>query len=126
MFKVLYGYDPPFAAAPHIPSTTEDSVAHVLAERAHFTDLLRAQLAAAQNRMKLKADRLRTEHQFQVGDLVLLKLQPYAQHTVVNRPCPKLAFKFFGPYKVLERVGTVAYRLDLPENAQMHPVFHVS
>ena len=56
---MLYGYDPPFAAAPHIPSTTEDSVAHVLAERAHFTDLMRAQLAAAQNRMKLKADRLK-------------------------------------------------------------------
>jgi hypothetical protein len=44
---------PPFAAAPHIPSTTEDSVAHVLAKRAHFTDLLRAQLAVAQNHRKL-------------------------------------------------------------------------
>lgn len=76
--------------------------------------------------MKLKADRLRTERHFQVGDMVLLKLQPYAQNTVVSRPCPKLAFKFFGPYKILERVGAVAYRLELPAAAQVHPVFHVS
>jgi hypothetical protein len=47
--------------------------------------MLREQLAAAQNRMKLKADRLRTERKFQVGDMVFLKLQSYAQHTVVSR-----------------------------------------
>jgi hypothetical protein len=48
--------------------------------------------------MKTYADLSRSERKFQVGDSMLLKLQPYAQTSVVNRPFPKLAFKFFGPF----------------------------
>jgi hypothetical protein len=56
----------------------------------------------------------------------LLKLQPYALSTVVNRPCQKLAMKYFGPYKVLEQIGTSTYKPELPSNCQVHPVLHVS
>lgn len=73
--------------------------------------MLRSQLTKAQHRMKTQADKHRCERQFQVGDQVLLKLQPYAQHSVVNRPYPKLAFKYFGPFTVLEQIGAVAYKL---------------
>jgi hypothetical protein len=87
---------------------------------------LKHHLAAAQNRMKLQADKKRSDRQYQVGDLVLLKLQLYVQQSVVNRPYPKLALKYYGPYEILERLGAAAYKLDLLEGSLIHSVFHVS
>lgn len=55
-----------------------------------------------------------------------MKLQPYAQSSVAARANHKLAFRYFGPFQVLQRVGEVAYRLALPEQARIHPVIHVS
>jgi hypothetical protein len=125
-FKDLYGVDSVIAAVPSGALTDNTDVAITLDERQHFSDLLKEQLARAQNRMKTQADMKRSPRQFQVGEQVLLKLQPYVQSLVVRRPCPKLALKYFGPYSVLERIGEVAYRLDLRTHSQVHHVFHVS
>ena len=46
--------------------------------------------------------------------------------SVAPRANHKLAFKFYGPFEVVERVGAVAYRLALPPTSRVHPVFHVS
>ena len=76
--------------------------------------------------MKSYADKNRSPRQFQLGDSVFLKLQPYAQSSVANRPFPKLAFKYFGPSKVLAKIGNAAYKQVLPTHTQIHLVFHVS
>jgi hypothetical protein len=47
---------------------------------------------------------------------VFLKLQPYLKTLV------QLAYTFFGPFRILERIGEVAYKLDLPTSSQVHPV----
>ena len=76
--------------------------------------------------MKTQADKSRSERQFIVGDWVYLKLQPYVQTSLALRANQKLAFKFFGPFQVIGRVGDIAYKLKLPENSTIHPIFHVS
>ncbi|WVZ98670.1 hypothetical protein U9M48_044077 [Paspalum notatum var. saurae] len=125
-FQALYGHEPNLAAESSIASSTSSTVNDLLAERAIQLELLKKHLSSAQNRMKQHADKNRSELEFQVGEKVLLKLQPYAQSSLINRPFPKLTFKYFGPYTVLERIGKVAYRLDLPDGSSIHLVFHVS
>jgi hypothetical protein len=89
-------------------------------------DLIRQHLLRAQDRMKCQADNFRSERVFSVGDRVFLKLQPYVQSSLMRRANHKLSFRFFGPYKIVERLGSVAYRLELPPSSSIHPVFHVS
>lgn len=89
-------------------------------------ELLRDQLIEAKERMKMYADRKRVEREFQVGDYVYLRLQPYRQSTISLRINLKLAPRFYGPYEVIQKIGRVAYKLQLPPEAKVHPVFHVS
>lgn len=125
-FKALYGYDPPVLAVPEpYPPVSASVQEWVQAKEAHNT-MLKQMLATAQNKMKQQADKKCSDRVFQVGESFLLKLQPYAQHSVVNRPCPKLAYKYYGPFPVLKRICTAAYHLDLPPDSLIHPVFHVS
>lgn len=125
-FQALYGYAPNEALVPVTATAPTTDAAQLLADRQQQMLLLRANLEKAQARMKLYADKHRTERQFRVGEQVWLKLQPYVQSSVASRPFPKLAHKFYGPYQIIRRVGQVAYELKLPDGCQVHPVFHVS
>lgn len=90
-----------------------------------MSPLIQQQLLRAQQRMKHKTDKRRSERTFQVGDLVFLKLQPYMQISVAKRSNQKLSYKYFGPYKVQQKVGEVAYKPELLPKL-IHPVVHVS
>jgi hypothetical protein len=72
------------------------------------------------------ANRHRVECSFEVQDLVFLRLQPYRQSSLKKSGAEKLRPHFYGPYKVIRRVGEVAYDLELPEGNRFHNTFHVS
>ena len=63
---------------------------------------------------------------FQVKDLLYLWLQPCRHTFSKKKGAKKLQPRFYGPYKIIKKVGEVAYELDLPANYKIHNVFHVS
>ena len=88
--------------------------------------LIRQHLLMAQSRQKSYADIRRRSLEFEVGDHVFLKVMP-KRGVVRFGKQGKLSPRFIGPFKILERVGTVAYRLALlPNMSGVHEVFHVS
>jgi len=108
-----------------------------LGERQHFgpdlvleaeekVRLIQERLRTAQVRQKHYADRRRRELSFERGDYVYLKVTPF-KGTKRFQDKGKLAPRFVGPFMTLEKIGQVAYRLDLPSSlSSIHPVFHVS
>jgi hypothetical protein len=77
--------------------------------------------------MKQQADQHHNEREFKVGDWVFLRLQPYKQMSLKQQKKDnKLAPKYYGPYKVLQRIGSMAYKLELPPSSRVHRDFHVS
>lgn len=107
-------------------TNTHSTASEMASDRQVHLEALKVHLVVTQTRMKIQADRKCSDREFQVGEKVLLKLQPYAQNSVVNRPFSKLAFKYFDPYSVTAKVGPSAYRLDLPEGCLIHPVSQIS
>ena len=103
-----------------IRSKTEAVSTFVQRLRDHFVKA-QANMKHAADRMKSISDRRRREVIFATGDSVLLStkhLKPAGS--------AKLQRRFVGPFPILERIGSTAYRLDLPASWKIHPVFHVS
>jgi hypothetical protein len=83
-----------------------------------FIQILKDNLTMAHNRMKQKEDQHRSERSFEVGDWVFLRLQPYKQMSLKQaKKDNKLSPKYYGPYKVLQNIGTMTYKLELPTSS---------
>jgi hypothetical protein len=88
--------------------------------------LIEERIKEAQSPQKSYADNRRRKLEFQVGERVFLKLSP--SRGIFRLPRRgKLSPRYLSPFPILERVGPVAYKLDLPDGLTgIHDVFHVS
>lgn len=98
----------------------------LLEQKVQVLQVLKDNLTKAQQRMKYFASLKRTDRVLTVGDWVYMKLQPYKQPSIAVRSSLKLSAKFFGPFQVIEKIGSVAYKLKLPVHSKIHRVFHIS
>ncbi|GJW98695.1 putative reverse transcriptase domain-containing protein [Tanacetum coccineum] len=88
--------------------------------------LIKQRMQAAQDRQKSYADRKRKPMEFEVGDRVMLKVSPW-KGVVRFSKRGKLNPRYVRPFKVLAKVGKVAYKLELPQElSRVHHTFHVS
>ncbi|KAL0462690.1 UNVERIFIED_CONTAM: Transposon Ty3-G Gag-Pol polyprotein [Sesamum latifolium] len=125
-YEVIYGKPPPTPIPYEALRSSLEAVDRSLQHREATIRILKEHLHNAQHRMKVQADKKRSQREFAVGDLVFVKLRPYKQTSLKSHFIHKLTPRFFGPFKVLQRVGAVAYKLELPEGTRIHPIFHVS
>jgi hypothetical protein len=125
-FEALYGRK---CRTPLNWSKTGDSQIFgpdILQEAEEKVRRIRDYLKAAQSRQKSYADKRRRELTFQIGDFVYLRVSPLKgmQRFQVKG---KLAPRYIGPFKILDRRGEVSYQLEMPpELSEVHDVFHVS
>jgi hypothetical protein len=125
-FQALYGFPPPLISELSASGPSDlDAKEFLLAKQEMITQLKRT-LEQAQARTMKYADAKRVERTFDIGDMAYLKMQPYRMAAFGLRGAIKLHSKFYGPFRVIQKVGNRAYKLLLPEGVQIHPVFHVS
>ncbi|KZV25809.1 Retrotransposon protein, Ty3-gypsy subclass [Dorcoceras hygrometricum] len=98
----------------------------IIEQTAEAIKRIRDRMKTAQSRQKSYADSHRRDLNFEIGDHIFLKIAPMKGVMRFGRK-GKLSPIFIGPFQILERIGTLAYRLALPpELSAVHNVFHVS
>lgn len=122
-FYANYGYEVEPYHQPRKDDTRAALAITLVAQLKELHAQLAKDIAFKALRVAKYADKKRsTEPSFQEGDRVYL----HRKHVKTKRPSNKLDFKKLGPFRIVEKIGPVNYRLQLPETSRLHPVFHVS
>jgi hypothetical protein len=126
-FLALYGYHPPSITSPLKGTTKVQVVEDHIGHQQEVLKLFKDILVMAHNRMKQQTYKHCSEREFEVGDWVFFRLQPYKQMSLKKQnKDTKFTPKYYGLYKVLKRIGSMAYKLELPPYSHVHLEFHVS
>jgi hypothetical protein len=125
-FRVVYGRDPPTIRSYEPGETRVAAVARDMEERDAFLADVRYRLEQAQLVQKHHYDRHHRQVAYQVGDWAWLRLRPHTMSSLHQAPTGKLKPRYIGPYRIVELLNEVAVRLQLPPQARIHDVFHIS
>ena len=122
-FQLVFGQNPLTPATLRLSKVDNPKALKVTSTLLERIADARAALVAAQQRQKAYADRARRDAEFTEGQDVLVS----TRNIRLKGPgSPKMMPKWIGPFKVMKRIGTSAYELELPRNLLLHDVFHVS
>ena len=122
-FEVCYGFTPPLDPSCEMIAATPPTVQDFKNKIADNFEIIKAEIKNAAEVAKRYADSKRREVEFNVEDYCFLS----TKNIRFKGRSRKLEAKYLGPFRVLEKIGQVAYRLELPEElSRIHPVFHVS
>ncbi|PNY04175.1 hypothetical protein L195_g000590 [Trifolium pratense] len=117
---------PPVLIKGDMTHSAVEEVNRLIAEKNDMPREMQEQLLKAQDVMRAQANKHRRDVEYEVGDMVYLEIQPYKMKSLATRFNQKLSPRYYGPYEIIQRVGQVAYKLKLPEESKVHPVFHAS
>ncbi|KAI3412628.1 Hydrolase_4 domain-containing protein [Psidium guajava] len=121
-FEIVMGQQPLTPSAIASGHKGSSPAAHKVAKEWHEqAELARTCLHKASKRTKKWADRKRRHVEYQVGDQVLCKLP--LRYKGVHKA---LLRRYEGPFRITQRIGNAAYKLELPAKLKIHPMFHVS
>ena len=115
-FKAMYGYEPLIPLEidmNNFKGKTQVSL-EMLAKMQEDLRECRKNIERAQAWAKLYSNQHRKPRSFEVGDMVYLRVKPYS--SLSTWKCTKLSPRYCGPFKILEKINEVTYRLDLTKH----------
>ena len=107
------------------PNLSVHAAKNTLEEMDRQLQVIRQTLKRASDRQRSYADLHQTSRNFKPGEKVFLRVKPKRSSLKLGK-YRKLAYRYCGPYEVLQRIGEQSYELALPPHLHVHNVFHVS
>jgi hypothetical protein len=126
-FRLTQGRDPwnPYSSLTTVPDQVP-AAADFMTTLSSNIKIATDALTLAKAHQEKNANKSRRDVLFEVGDQVLLNSHHVHLASQALRPSKKLQHRFIGPYPIISKVSPVAYKLALPPDLRIHPVFHVS